>query len=481
MVTKFDNDIEEAILGAVIIEPEAIAIVAVMLKPVHFYTDANQKLYAVLLAMHNAGNAIDLLTVAEFCQRKKVLELVGGAAKIAQITSKVHSAANLLYHARILVELYLQRRLYILGDRIKVASELPDTEVTEIIDKSIMELVNMSSVGTQETRHIGTISEPLVNLIAKRQNQSKTTEAVEGMIYTGYASLDKLLGYFEPGDLVVIAARPSMGKTAFAQNLSKNIAQNQAIAFFSLEMSANQITNRFIIEESAIPSDQMKNYRINHLEMNTIFEAEERVRKLPIYIDDTAALTIPQLRAKLMILKARYNVKAFVFDYIQLAASGENHKMREAEISAISRGLKKVAKDLQMVAFALSQLNRAVETRAGNRRPMLADLRESGAIEQDADAVIFLHRPEKYGETEYADGTSTAGIAEIITAKHRNGQTGTIPLKFEGSIYRFSELTAKTEIFMQETTGFQSQFSFDMPNNADFWNNRTEHDNDSKF
>ena len=446
-------DLEEAVLGAIMLEKDAVLSVLDILKPESFYKDAHQKIYKAIVELSMAEKAIDILTVTEELKKHKVLEEVGGPLYIAQLTSKVASAAHLEFHARIIQQKYIQRELIRVSSDIQRKAFDETRDVDDLLDQAEADLFNIAEGNIKkETAKINVLVKEAIHQI---EEASKREDHLSG-VPSGFTKLDRLTSGWQRSDLIIIAARPSMGKTAFALSMARNIAVEHArpIAFFSLEMSSLQLVNRLIVSETELPSDRIRNGRLEEYEWKQLDYKIRSLVEAPIFIDDTPAISIFELRAKCRRLKVQHQIEAIFVDYLQLmTGTGDNKGSREQEVSNISRSLKSIAKELDIPVIALSQLNRSVELRSGNKRPQLSDLRESGAIEQDADLVIFIHRPEKYDIYEDEQGNSLVGLAEIILAKHRNGPIGDIQLKFKDESAKFVELDALLPLKSGEKDG----------------------------
>ncbi|MEX2514249.1 MAG: replicative DNA helicase [Cyclobacteriaceae bacterium] len=435
-------DLEEAVLGALMLEKDALTAVVDFLSSESFYKDAHRLVYEAILDLFNAGEPIDLLTVTNQLRKNGKLELAGGAYFITELTSKVSSASNIEYHSRIITEQAMKR------DMIRIASEIQKeafedtTDVFELLDKMEQSLFEISENNIKKNymdmRSI--MREAIVELEGKKGQKDGLTG-----VPSGFTALDRVTSGWQKSDLVIIAARPAMGKTAFVLSVLRNAAvdHDRPVAIFSLEMSSIQLVNRLISSEAELDSEKIKKGNLADYEWQQLIHKTSRLTSAPLFVDDTPALSILELRAKCRRLKAQNDVQLIVVDYLQLMSGeskGGNGGNREQEISSISRALKKIAKELNVPVIALSQLSRAVETRGGDKRPQLSDLRESGAIEQDADIVMFLYRPEYYGITEDEDGHSTAGVGEVIIAKHRNGSLENVKLRFIGKYTKFTDL-----------------------------------------
>jgi replicative DNA helicase len=433
-------ELEEAVLGAVMLEKDAILEVIDILKPESFYREEHQKIFQAIIDLTSANKAIDLLTVTEELRKKKQLEEIGGPVYIAQLTSRVASAAHVEFHARIVAQKHIQRELIRVSSEIQSRAFDESTDVDDLLDFSEAELFNIAQGNIKkESQKVNVL---IREAILQIEEASKRADSLIG-IPSGFTKLDRMTNGWQNSDLVIIAARPSMGKTAFVLTMARNMAveHNRAVAIFSLEMASLQLVNRLIVAETELPSNRIRNGKLADFEWEQLDYKIKKLVDAPIFIDDTPAISIFELRAKARRLKRQHNMDILIIDYLQLMTGTPDTKgNREQEVSTISRALKGIAKELDIPVIALSQLNRSVEIRSGTKRPQLSDLRESGAIEQDADMVIFIHRPEKYGLMEDENGNSLRGLAEIILAKHRNGPIGDIFLKFKDEFAKFTEL-----------------------------------------
>jgi len=433
-------DLEEAVLGAIMIEKDAVIAVLDILKPESFYNERHQKIYRAIVDISMAEKPIDILTVTEELKKNGELEEVGGPAYITQLTGRVASAAHLEFHARIVAQKYIQRELIRVSSDIQSKAYDESIDVDELLDFSEQQLFEIAEGNIKkETSKINAL---IKEAIVQIEEASKREDSLSG-VPSGYARLDRMTSGWQPSDLIIIAARPSMGKTAFVLSMTRNMAveHKRPVAFFSLEMASIQLVNRLIVAETELPSERIRNGRLERWEWEQLDYKIKNLVEAPIYIDDTPAISVFELRAKCRRLKNLYDVEIIIIDYLQLMTGPPETKgNREQEVSSISRSLKSIAKELNVPIIALSQLNRSVETRSGSKRPQLSDLRESGAIEQDADLVLFIHRPEKYGMDVDEEGNSVRGLAEIIVAKHRNGAVGDINLKFRDEFAKFSDL-----------------------------------------
>jgi len=438
------KDLEEAVLGAIMIEKNAFDAVIEILKPECFYLESNQRIFRAMQGLQQKNSPIDLLTVVEELRFREEIDLVGGPFYVTRLTNAVVSSANIEAHARIILQKFIQRELIRISGEIIGDAYEDSTDVFDLLDDAETKLFEITN--NHLRKDYASIDTVLVKTIQRIEDLRTRQDEITG-VPTGFAILDHLTYGWQPSDLIVLAARPSVGKTAFALNLARNAALHPtkptAVGFFSLEMSAGQLVQRILSAESEIWLEKIARGRLEDHEMKQLYKKGiERLASAPIHIDDTAALNIFELRAKCRRLKNKHNVGLIIIDYLQLmSGAGENRNSnREQEISRISRDLKGLAKELQIPIIALSQLSREVEKRKeGNKMPQLSDLRESGAIEQDADMVMFLYRPEYYDITANELGESNKGETHVRIAKHRNGQLDTIKLKALLHIQKFIE------------------------------------------
>jgi replicative DNA helicase len=432
-------DVEEAVLGALMLEREAFIGVADVLTEDCFYKEEHREIFKVIRELSLKDKPVDLLIVTQELKNRDLLEKVGGPFYITQLTSKVASAAHLEFHARIIAQKYIQRELIRSCSEIQASAYDDTKDVDELINEAESAIFKISEGNIKkETQPIKPILKEAVQLI---EEASKRKDGLSG-IPSGYSKIDRITSGWQKTDLVIIAARPAMGKTAFVLSMARNMAVefNKPVAMFSLEMSSIQLVNRMIASESELGSDKIKKGSLEGDDWDRLNKAIRRLDEAPIFIDDTPALSIFELRAKCRRLKMQHDIGIVLVDYLQLMTAGsDNRGSREQEVSLISRSLKAIAKELDIPIIALSQLNRSVESREG-KRPQLSDLRESGAIEQDADMVIFIHRPEYYGLSEDEEGNSLRNVAEIIIAKHRNGAVGDVRLSFRKELAKFVDL-----------------------------------------
>ncbi len=431
-------DIEEAVLGALMLEKDALSNVIDILNTETFYSDAHKAIFEAILDLFNNSEPVDMRTVVSQLRKNGKLEFVGGAYYIAELTSKVSSAANVEHHARLILEMAIKREL------IKVASDIhhsayeDTTDVFNLLDRIEQSLFEITESNIK--KNYDDMRSLMVQAIHQLEERKNHKDALTG-VPSGFTQLDRVTSGWQKSDLVIIAARPGMGKTAFVVSALRNAAINfnLPVAIFSLEMSSVQLVNRLISAEAELESEKIRRGRLQEHEWVQLVEKTKKLTNAPLFIDDTPAISILELRAKCRRLVSQHNVQAIVIDYLQLMSGDSTGGNREQEIASISRALKGIAKELVVPVIALSQLSRAVETRGGDKRPQLSDLRESGSIEQDADIVMFLYRPEYYKITEDEFGNPTQGLAEMIIAKHRNGSLENIPLKFIGKFTKFAD------------------------------------------
>lgn len=439
------RDLEEAVLGAIMLEKSAFDTVVEILKPECFYVDAHQRIFRAMQSLAQKSMPIDLLTVVEELRTKEELELVGGPYYVTKLTNAVVSSANVETHSRIILQKFIQRDLIrISGEVISDAYE-DSTDVFDLLDEAESKLFEITN--NHLRKNFDSIDTILVKTIQRIEDMRNRQEDITG-VPSGFASLDRITYGWQATDLVILAARPSVGKTAFALNLARNAALHASkptpVAFFSLEMSAGQLVQRILSAESEIWLEKIARGKMEEHEMQQLYRnGIQRLQNAPIFIDDTPALNIFELRAKCRRLKNKHNVSLVIIDYLQLmSGTGDKRSSnREQEISTISRNLKGLAKELGIPIIALSQLSREVEKRKeGDKMPQLSDLRESGAIEQDADMVMFLYRPEYYNITANEFGDSNKGETHVRIAKHRNGSLETIKLRALLHIQKFTEM-----------------------------------------
>ncbi len=439
------KELEEAILGAMMLEKGAFDTVAEILKPECFYLDANQRIFKAMQGLAIKSLPIDMLTVVEELKLREELDMVGGPYYVSQLTNAVVSSANIEAHCRIVVQKFIQRELIRISGEIIGDAYEDSTDVFDLLDSAEGKLFEITN--NHLRKNFDDIESVLVKTFNRIEDMRSRSDEITG-VPTGFPTLDKITYGWQPTDLIILAARPSVGKTAFALNLARSAALRYdgstptPIAFFSLEMSSAQLVQRVLSAESEIPLEKISRGRLEDHEMQQLYKnGFNKLSKAPIFIDDSAALNIFELRAKCRRLKNKHNIGMIIIDYLQLmTGSSDRNSNREQEISKISRDLKSLAKELQVPIIALSQLSREVEKRKeGNKIPQLSDLRESGAIEQDADMVMFLYRPEYYEITQDEFGESNKGETHVKIAKHRNGSLETVKLKALLHIQKFIE------------------------------------------
>ena len=434
-------ELEQAIIGALMIEQDAYSLVAEILRPESFYDHKHQLLYDAIRSLNSQQKPVDLLTVTEYLNSQNSLEEVGGPAYIAQLTSNVTSSAHIEYHARIVAQKALARELIQFTSNIQKQAFDATIDVDDLMQEAEGSLFAISQ---QNLKKDYTQINPVIKEALEQLNKAAARENGLSGLASGFDRLDHITSGWQNSDLIIIAARPAMGKTAFVLSMAKKMAVDMKVpvAMFSLEMSNVQLVNRLIVNVCEIPGDKIKSGRLRPDEWQQL---DSRIRGLydaPFYIDDTPQLSIFELRTKARRLVREHGVKCILIDYLQLMnASGTKFGSRQEEVSNISRSLKGLAKELNIPIIALSQLNRGVETREGNegKRPQLSDLRESGAIEQDADMVCFIHRPEYYKIYQDEKGRDLRGMAEFIIAKHRNGAVDTVLMRFRNEYARFQD------------------------------------------
>ena len=440
------KDLEEAVLGAIMLEKSAFDTVIEILKPECFYVEAHQRIYKAMQSLANKSQPIDILTVAEELRLKEELEMVGGPYYVSKLTNAVVSSAHIEAHARIILQKFIQRELIRISGEIIGDAYEDSTDVFDLLDDAESKLFEITN--NHLRKNFDTIDSVLVKAIQRIEDLRHKNEDVTG-VPSGYAALDRVTYGWQNTDLIILAARPAVGKTAFALNLARNAVMHPKkptpVALFSLEMSAGQLVQRILSAESEIWLEKIARGKLEEHEMKQLYaRGIQRLAQAPLFIDDTPALNIFELRAKCRRLKNKHNIGMVIIDYLQLMSGtneGNRNTNREQEISNISRNLKGLAKELNIPIIALSQLSRAVEQRGakeGSRVPQLSDLRESGAIEQDADMVMFLYRPEYYDVTTNAEGENIKGLTEVKIAKHRNGSLETVKLKALLHIQKFA-------------------------------------------
>lgn len=437
-----DTEVEEVVLGALMLEKDAYMNVCDTLVPESFYDPVNQMIYEAIQDLGMSQRPIDMMTVVDQLRQNGTLEQIGGAIHITELTARVYSAANIEYHAKIIAQKYLARRLIRFAVDIEEQAYDEANDVSDLLQAAEGGLFDISQ--TQLKREVTQINPVLNQALEEIQAAGNSESGISGLP-TGYDDLDRMTSGWQNSDLIIIAGRPAMGKTALVLTMAKNMAIDFAIpvGVFSLEMANVQLMKRIISNIAELDANKLKSGRLTEEEKERLNQRVRLAYDAPLYLDETPSLSITEMRTKARRLVREKGVKLIIIDYLQLmTAGGLKFGSREQEVSTISRSLKALAKELNIPIIALSQLNRGNESRE-DKRPVLSDLRESGAIEQDADIVCFIHRPEYYTKaTEDAQGNDIRGLAELIVAKHRNGAVGDVKLRFTGMFARFENWDA---------------------------------------
>lgn len=469
-------DLEEAVLGSILIDKDALIEIIDVLKVDHFYKDAHQHIYQSVTELFEENEPIDMVTVAQALRKNSLLEEVGGSYYLSYLTNRVASSANAKHYAHIVVQKALKRSLILKNTEVIGEAYEDITDVFDLLDKAEQNIYEISNndIGKDYAK----MEDLTMKAIREIEEMSENGEEFTG-IPSGFTKLDRLTSGWQSSDLIIVAARPSMGKTAFTLNMARNAAvMNIPVAFFSLEMSATQLATRLISSEAELSQTDMKAGKLEKHQIQQIITKSEILQKAPIFIDDTPAINIFQLRAKCRRMKRKHDIQMVIIDYLQLMSGmGSNNRSmnREQEISRISRSLKTLAKELDIPVIALSQLSREVERRQV-KRPMLSDLRESGAIEQDADQVIFLYRPEYYGQNQDEDGNSTQGLCEILIEKNRNGATGRVNLRFIKEYAKFTDMDGGAGFIPVSDLGNDGSYTVSSRMNSDTFNEDDSYD-----
>ncbi|MDR1860331.1 MAG: replicative DNA helicase [Bacteroidales bacterium] len=436
-------DVEEIVLGTLMLESNAYENISSIIKTESFYKDEHKKIFEAVKSLAIRERPVDLLTVTQELKNRNLLDEVGGAPYLVHLTSRVAAGAHLDFHAKIIAQKFIQRELIRVSSEIQAEAYDDTKDIDDLIDMSEQKLFAVAEGNIErQTRPISDVLKDATKQIEEASKQ----EGLNG-VPSGFTRLDQITSGWQRSDLIIVAARPAMGKTAFVLSMARNMAINnkRPVALFSLEMSSVQLVNRLVVAETELPATRIKTGKLAQHEWELFLSRTKVFETAPIYIDDTPALSVFEFRAKCRRLKAKYNIEAVIVDYLQLMTAGADSPRsfgsREQEVSLISRTLKAIAKELNIPVIALSQLSRASESNDG-KRPQLSNLRESGAIEQDADIVLFIHRPEYYNITQDQQGNSLIGIAEIIIAKHRNGSVADIQLSFKKELVKFTNLEA---------------------------------------
>lgn len=439
-------EIEASVLGAMLIEKEAVPKALELLTPSSFYLKAHRLIFESMVSLFESSEPIDTVTLYEELKKREQIEDVGGAVYLSKLSQNISSAANIEFHAKIILEKEILRGLISSSHEIARAAYSGTDDAFEILDRAERKIfeITESHLKTSFKSMDRAVREALEYIEAIHSSSTQKFS-----VPTGFYELDEMLGGLQKSDLVIIAARPSMGKTALALSLARNAAIDHQvpIGIFSLEMSTMQLIIRLLCAEGRLNAHLVRTGKLPQEEGRKLSKNVHKLINAPIYIDDTPSQTVLEIRAKARRLKSEKNIGLIIIDYLQLMQGPSNAESREREISHISRSLKALAKELNIPVLALSQLNRSVETRT-DKRPLLSDLRESGSIEQDADVVIFLNRPEQNGIKNFDDEnkTPTEGIAEVIIGKQRNGPTGEVRLAFIKEYARFENLAHQRQI-----------------------------------
>ena len=434
---------EQAVIGAMLLDADAVLKAVEILDDGAFYKEAHRRLFRAMVRLAERGDIVDPLTLRADLERGGDLVAAGGTDYIAELIDAVPTAANVEYHCRIVKEKALLRRLIDVGTGIVQRAYEGREEVSAALDQAEQQIFEVSQQrGTQE---VVRIKELMWQTMERIEARHQGDESVHG-VASGFADLDDKTNGFQGSDLIIVAARPSMGKTSFCLNIAANAALEGKIptAIFSLEMSRDQLVERLLAAESFVDLHRLRSGRLRDDDFPKMSRAAGLLGTAPIWVDDTPALTLLEIRSKARRMKAEHDVGLVIVDYMQLIRGGGRHDSRQEEISFISRSLKALARELQTPVIALSQLSRAPEQRGGDRRPMLSDLRDSGAIEQDADLVMFIYRADMYRNIIEAEENADENAAELILAKHRNGPTGTIKLAFHKQYTRFDSYSERT-------------------------------------
>lgn len=465
--------LEEAILGALMLDREALTIISDILQPEAFYQNGHQVIYKAIMRLYERQNPVDILTVTEELRKGGDLETAGGSSYLVELTNRVASAANIEYHARIILQKYIQRQLIAAGTKIVKEGYDETSDCFDALDNAEKYLfaITQNTLSRSNTE-AGRVGIEVLKII--EQNFQKSRSGIVTGTTSGLRDVDTLTGGWQDSDLIILAARPGMGKTGLALTLALNAAKaEKPVAFFSLEMANTQLVMRMISILGSVSGQKMRNGNLEDYEWQLLGEMVQQIDKLPIYLDDTPSLNVFELRAKCRRMKRQHNIGLVIVDYLQLMSlsmSGQENRAvnREQEVSGISRALKGLAKEINVPIIALSQLSRAVETRGGSKRPQLSDLRDSGAVEQDADIVTFIYRPEYYGIKEDETGQSLEGVAELIFAKHRHGDTDTIKVKYEKQFARFTSLEIEQDFFAPNVANAVNKHGSSVNNPASF-------------
>jgi replicative DNA helicase len=458
-------ELEESVIGAMMIEKDAFNTVADLLRPESFYADKHRFIFEAIRSLAAKEAPVDVLSVAEELKRSGKLELAGGIIYLSELTRRVASAAHLHYHAQIVAQKATARDLITMACQIEEKGYDETQDVDDLVEEATAKIFEISQrAQKRDVTHIY----PVISEAFERMHKAAKNDGNISGIPSGFNALDKITSGWQKSDLVIIAARPAMGKTAFVLSMAKNMAVDfkVPVAIFSLEMSNVQLVNRLIMNVCEIEGSKIRNGRLTQSEWDRLENQINVLREAPIYVDDTPGLSVYELQSKARKLVKEHGIQIIIIDYLQLMnANGSSFGSREQEVSIISRNLKGLAKELDIPVIALSQLSRAVEKRDSSnsnvdgKKPLLSDLRESGAIEQDADMVCFIHRPEYYKLYDDGNGKDLRGLGQIIVAKHRNGATDEIWLRFIGKYTRFQNEDAAYDADMYEGIQYETKSS----------------------
>ncbi|MEJ6777746.1 MAG: replicative DNA helicase [Crocinitomicaceae bacterium] len=476
-------DLERAVLGAMMLEKNAVTDAVDILKEDSFYDPKHRYIFSAIQELFGSSKPIDILTVTNHLVKSGELEAAGGAVYVSQLTSRVGSTAHVEYHARIVSEKHIKRELIRMSNDVMREAYNDTNDVFDVLNKAEGDLFKIAE--NNMGKSVAIMQNVVREAIEEIEKAAENSDGISG-VPTGFFELDKVTAGWQKSDMIVIAARPAMGKTAFVLSMARNTAVdfNQGVAIFSLEMSSVQLVKRLIAAETRIPAEKLRKGDLRDDEFQQLHSRITKLATAPIYIDDSPGISIFDLRAKCRRLKMQYDIQVVIIDYLQLMTAGTSKSggNREQEISSISRSIKEIAKELNVPMVALSQLSRSVEQRGGDKRPILSDLRESGAIEQDADIVSFIYRPEYYGFMQDEAGNSNAGIGEIIIAKHRNGSLENVRLRFVKEFAKFDNVegfspdpNAAIHSKIGANDDFDKQGSYTIPSKM----NPLESDNDN--
>jgi len=434
-----DVEAEKAVLGAMLLDKHAISTAIELLQPDYFYSTANEKIFNAMVSLYSRNTEVDVITVREELRKSGQLENIGGSAYLNELVSSVVSSANIEAHSQIVAEKYMLRIL--ISTMSQSVQKCYDNreDAFGLIDEVERDIFKVSEARLKKT--VIPLQQAIVKTMEVLEKIHGSKGGVTG-VATGFEELDKMTGGLQKSDMIIIAARPSVGKTAFALSIARNAAVKYGVptAFFSLEMAQQQLLIRLLAAEARVDAHALRTGTLPESQWANISTRIHKLAPAPLFIDDTPALSILELRARARRLKTEHDIGLIMVDYLQLMQGPAKAESREREVSMISRSLKVLAKELNIPVVALSQLRRSVEERGGDKKPILSDLRESGALEQDADVVLFIHRPELYGIENYPDGEKTEGIAEVMISKQRNGPTGEFKLAFIKQYARFGDL-----------------------------------------